>query len=113
MLGLYIDRDSVIHALALEQTRAANGDGPRQEGLAHLTARIQGGRAAALERALDGEERDSAVGARSSVRCANQLPALRDARAKARENLTKAQAELKELLTARQEAMMVAYGMLE
>lgn len=42
-----------------------------------------------------------------------KLTALRDARAKAREELTAAQNELKELLTARQEAALVAQGTLE
>lgn len=42
-----------------------------------------------------------------------RLTALRDARVKARENLTKAQAELKELLTVRQEATLVSTGMLD
>lgn len=42
-----------------------------------------------------------------------KLQALRDVRVKAREELTTAQAELKELLTARQEAALVAQGMLE
>ena len=42
-----------------------------------------------------------------------KLTALRDARAKAKEDLTKAQAELKELITVRQEAVLVSRGMLE
>jgi hypothetical protein len=42
-----------------------------------------------------------------------KLDALRQARTKAREDLAKAQADLKELLTARQEAVLVGYGMLE
>lgn len=42
-----------------------------------------------------------------------KLEALRQARAEAREKLTKAQNELKELLTPRQEAMLVVAGMLE
>ena len=42
-----------------------------------------------------------------------KLTALRDARAKAREQLTQAQAELKELLTAKQEASLVVMGLLE
>jgi hypothetical protein len=42
-----------------------------------------------------------------------KLAALREARAKAREQLTAAQGELKELLTAKQEAALVVMGMLE
>jgi hypothetical protein len=42
-----------------------------------------------------------------------KLTALRDARAKSKEELTKAQADLKELLTQRQEAVLVNMGMLE
>jgi chromosome segregation ATPase len=42
-----------------------------------------------------------------------KLDALRAARAKAKETLTAAQADLKGLLTARQEAVLVGYGMLE
>jgi len=42
-----------------------------------------------------------------------KLTALREARAKAREQLTAAQGELKELLTAKQEAALVVMGMLE
>ena len=42
-----------------------------------------------------------------------KLAALREARAKARQELTQAQSELKELLTARQEAALVMMGMLE
>lgn len=42
-----------------------------------------------------------------------KLTALRDARAKSREELTVAQNELKELLTQRQEAVLVSMGMLE
>ncbi|MCL2640905.1 MAG: hypothetical protein FWD53_08690, partial [Phycisphaerales bacterium] len=42
-----------------------------------------------------------------------KLAALRDARAKAREALTKAQNELKELVTVKQEAFLVSRGMLE
>jgi Spy/CpxP family protein refolding chaperone len=42
-----------------------------------------------------------------------KLAALREARAKAREDLTKAQAELRELLTMKQEASLVMMGMLE
>jgi hypothetical protein len=43
----------------------------------------------------------------------SKLAALRDARTQAHENLTKSQAELKDLLTQRQEATMVMMGMLE
>jgi hypothetical protein len=42
-----------------------------------------------------------------------KLTALREARTKAREQLTQAQGELKELLTAKQEAALVVMGMLE
>ena len=42
-----------------------------------------------------------------------KLTALREARTKAREQLTQAQTELKELLTAKQEASMVVMGLLE
>ncbi len=42
-----------------------------------------------------------------------KLQALRDARTKAHTDLVAAQAELKEVLTARQEAVLVARGMLE
>ena len=42
-----------------------------------------------------------------------KLAALREARAKAREQLTAAQGELKELLTAKQEAALVVMGLLE
>lgn len=42
-----------------------------------------------------------------------KLAALREARTKAREQLTAAQNELKELLTAKQEAALVVMGMLE
>ena len=42
-----------------------------------------------------------------------KLTALRDAHSKAREDLTKAQAELKELLTQRQEAVLVNMGVLD
>jgi hypothetical protein len=42
-----------------------------------------------------------------------KLQALRDAKTKAKEELTKAQAELKELLSARQEAVLVSSGVLE
>jgi hypothetical protein len=42
-----------------------------------------------------------------------KLAALREARAKAREDLTKAQTELRELLTMKQEASLVMMGMLE
>lgn len=42
-----------------------------------------------------------------------KLAALRDARAKAKEQLTVAQNELKELVTARQEAVLVSQGMLD
>jgi len=42
-----------------------------------------------------------------------RLKALRDARDQAKQDLTKAQAELKELLSARQEAVLVSLGMLE
>ena len=42
-----------------------------------------------------------------------KLQALRDARTKAHTDLAAAQAELKEVLTARQEAVLVARGMLE
>jgi hypothetical protein len=44
---------------------------------------------------------------------ARRLTALREARNKARDELTKSQKELKELLTQRQEAMLVMAGMLE
>lgn len=43
----------------------------------------------------------------------SKLEALRQARTEAREKLTKAQNELKELLTPRQEAVLVVAGMLE
>ena len=42
-----------------------------------------------------------------------KLTALREARTKAHEELVAAQAELKELLTARQEAVLVVRGMLD
>jgi len=42
-----------------------------------------------------------------------KLQALRDARAKAREDLTKAQGELRDVLTTRQESVLVMLGMLE
>lgn len=42
-----------------------------------------------------------------------KMAALRDARAKGREELTKAQQELRELLTMKQEAALVMMGMLE
>ena len=42
-----------------------------------------------------------------------KLTALRAAREKAKQDLTKAQGELKEVLTARQEAVLVARGVLE
>lgn len=42
-----------------------------------------------------------------------KMQALRDARAAARQELTKAQAELKELLTQKQEATLLMMGMLE
>ena len=42
-----------------------------------------------------------------------RLTTLRDARVKAREDLVKAQAELKELLTVRQEAVLANMGMLD
>lgn len=42
-----------------------------------------------------------------------RMAALRDARAKSREELTKAQQELRELLTMKQEAALVMMGMLE
>jgi Spy/CpxP family protein refolding chaperone len=42
-----------------------------------------------------------------------KLTALRDARAKAKEELAKAQADLKELLTQRQEAVLVNMGLLD
>ncbi len=42
-----------------------------------------------------------------------KLQALRDARAKARDELTAAQNDLKQLLTARQEAVLVQQGLLE
>jgi hypothetical protein len=42
-----------------------------------------------------------------------KLAALRDAREKAKKDLTAAQGELKELLTQRQEAVMVMMGFLE
>jgi hypothetical protein len=43
----------------------------------------------------------------------SKLDALRDARGKARDQLTKAQGDLKSLLTQRQEAVLVTRGMLE
>ncbi len=42
-----------------------------------------------------------------------KLTALRDARAKAKEELTKAQTELREVLSVRQEAVLVERGMLD
>jgi len=42
-----------------------------------------------------------------------KLAALREARAKAQQDLTSAQKDLKELLTARQEAVLVSMGMLD
>ena len=42
-----------------------------------------------------------------------KLQALRDARAKAKEDLTKAQGDLREVLTTRQESVLVMLGMLE
>ena len=42
-----------------------------------------------------------------------KLQALRDARTKAKEELTKAQNELREILTQRQEAVLVSMGMLD
>lgn len=42
-----------------------------------------------------------------------KLTALRDARAKAKEELTKAQAELREVLSVRQEAILVERGLLD
>jgi len=42
-----------------------------------------------------------------------KLTALRDAKTKAKADLAKAQDDLKELLTARQEAVLVGFGMLE
>jgi Spy/CpxP family protein refolding chaperone len=42
-----------------------------------------------------------------------KLTALRDARAKAREELTKARKDLTDLLTQRQEAVLVQFGILE
>ena len=42
-----------------------------------------------------------------------KMTALREARAQARQQLTQAQAELKELLTAKQEAALVMMGLLE
>lgn len=62
--------------------------------------------AAALKTALD----DKATAAEEIQK---KLTVLRDARAKAHENLTKAQKELKDLLTQRQEATLVVNGMLE
>jgi hypothetical protein len=44
---------------------------------------------------------------------AKKLTALREAREKAKANLTAAQKELKEVLTARQEAVLVTMGMME
>jgi len=44
---------------------------------------------------------------------ASKLKALRDARAQAKEELTKAQADLKEILSQRQEAQLVMMGLLE
>lgn len=42
-----------------------------------------------------------------------RLAALRDARAKAKANLAKAQEDLKQILSVRQEAVLVAFGILE
>jgi hypothetical protein len=42
-----------------------------------------------------------------------KLDALRDAKAKAKDTLTKAQADLKGMLTARQEAVLVEFGLLD
>ncbi len=42
-----------------------------------------------------------------------KLTALRDAKTKAKGDLTKAQDDLREILTARQEAVLVGFGMLE
>jgi hypothetical protein len=42
-----------------------------------------------------------------------KMAALREARAAAKQDLTKAQAELKELLTQKQEATLLMMGMLE
>ena len=42
-----------------------------------------------------------------------KLAALRDARAKAREQLAQAQAELKEIVTSKQEATLMVMGLLE
>lgn len=48
-----------------------------------------------------------------SEEIAKRLAALREAREKARAELTSAQKELKEVLTQRQEAVLVTFGMLE
>jgi phage terminase Nu1 subunit (DNA packaging protein) len=42
-----------------------------------------------------------------------KIEAVRDARKTAREDLTKAQKELQELVTVRQEALLVAMGLLD
>jgi hypothetical protein len=62
--------------------------------------------AAALRTALE----DKATAAEEIQK---KLTTLRDARAKAHENLAKAQKDLKDLLTQRQEATLVVNGMLE
>ena len=49
----------------------------------------------------------------SSEELKTKMAALREARAKAREELTKAQTELRELLTMKQEATLVMMGMIE
>ena len=58
-----------------------------------------------LQKAIEGNASDDEYKAK--------LAALRDARAKAKAELTAAQKELKEVLTQRQEAVLVTNGMLE
>ena len=56
----------------------------------------------------------SAVEAKASdEEIKGKLQALRDARAKAREDLAAAQKELQEVVTSKQEAVLVMYGMLD
>ena len=97
----------------MELSRDARGGGMRGRGPrggdtaapAQPTSDVQD-KATALRTALENKDADPKDIAR-------KVAALRDARERAKADLVKAQGELKELLTARQEAHLVLMGMLD
>ena len=90
--------------------RSSRGGGDRDRGSDRGGDRGPSSRVATASRELDSalENKDT-----PADQIAAKLAALREARAKAKAELESAQKDLKEVLTPRQEAVLVANGMLE